>query len=129
MSLDQFIEYLNDDELLEVTPESLRLRRRVLDTRVRGRNAAGTSAPMKPWAPEVSPLSCPVRLITADHVQNEDDQAVVLDRVKDPPIADANPIQVVELLPYQLLAAARSGLEREGPNSPVNSTEKMTVLS
>jgi len=38
MSLDQFIEYLNDDELLEVTPESLRLRRRVLDTRVRGRS-------------------------------------------------------------------------------------------
>ena len=62
MSLDQFIEYLNDDELLEVTPESLRLRRRVLDTRVRGRNAAGTSAPGKLSAPEVPALSFLMRL-------------------------------------------------------------------
>jgi GTP-binding protein len=37
MSLDQCIEYLNDDELLEVTPESLRIRKRVLDTHTRGR--------------------------------------------------------------------------------------------
>jgi GTP-binding protein len=37
MSLDQCIEYLNDDELLEVTPESLRIRKRILDTHLRGR--------------------------------------------------------------------------------------------
>ena len=32
MSLDECIEYLSDDELLEVTPDSLRIRKRVLDT-------------------------------------------------------------------------------------------------
>ena len=37
MSLDQCIEYLNDDELLEVTPQSLRLRKRILDSHKRGR--------------------------------------------------------------------------------------------
>jgi GTP-binding protein len=37
MSLDQCIEYLNDDELLEVTPLSLRIRKRTLDTNKRGR--------------------------------------------------------------------------------------------
>jgi GTP-binding protein len=37
MSLDQCIEYLRDDELLEVTPESLRIRKRLLDSRTRGR--------------------------------------------------------------------------------------------
>ncbi len=37
MSLDECIEYLNEDEFLEVTPESLRIRKRILDqhTRVR----------------------------------------------------------------------------------------------
>jgi GTP-binding protein len=37
MSLDQCIEYLRDDELLDVTPESLRIRKRLLDSRTRGR--------------------------------------------------------------------------------------------
>ena len=37
MSLDECIEYLADDELLEVTPESLRLRKRILDPKERGR--------------------------------------------------------------------------------------------
>jgi GTP-binding protein len=37
MSLDRYIEYLNDDELLEVTPESLRIRKSVLDRHERGR--------------------------------------------------------------------------------------------
>jgi GTP-binding protein len=37
MSLDECIEYLGDDELLEVTPESLRLRKRILDQKQRGR--------------------------------------------------------------------------------------------
>jgi GTP-binding protein len=39
MSLDKCIEYLADDELLEVTPESLRIRKRILDRRERGRQA------------------------------------------------------------------------------------------
>jgi len=38
MSLDQCIEYLNDDELLEVTPDSLRIRKRILDSHKRGRD-------------------------------------------------------------------------------------------
>ncbi len=37
MSLDQAIEYLGDDELLEVTPKSLRIRKRILDSNLRGR--------------------------------------------------------------------------------------------
>jgi GTP-binding protein len=37
LSLDQCIEYLRDDELLEVTPVNLRLRKRILDSRTRGR--------------------------------------------------------------------------------------------
>jgi GTP-binding protein len=37
MSLDECIEYLADDELLEVTPESLRIRKRLLDHNIRGR--------------------------------------------------------------------------------------------
>ena len=31
MSLEQCLEYLSDDELLEVTPKSLRIRKRILD--------------------------------------------------------------------------------------------------
>lgn len=37
MSLDQYIEYLADDELLEVTPKNLRIRKRVLDHNIRNR--------------------------------------------------------------------------------------------
>jgi GTP-binding protein len=37
MSLDEAIEYLGDDELLEVTPVSYRIRKRVLETHERGR--------------------------------------------------------------------------------------------
>jgi GTP-binding protein len=37
MSLDEAMEYLADDELLEVTPKSYRLRKRILDTRDRGK--------------------------------------------------------------------------------------------
>ena len=43
MALDQFMDYINDDELLEVTPESLRIRKRILDYKERkraGRDAA-----------------------------------------------------------------------------------------
>jgi GTP-binding protein len=37
MSLDEAVEYLSDDELLEVTPESYRIRKRVLSTDERGK--------------------------------------------------------------------------------------------
>ena len=37
MSLDESIEYLADDELLEVTPESFRIRKRILDSEERGK--------------------------------------------------------------------------------------------
>jgi GTP-binding protein len=37
MSLDEAIEYLADDELLEVTPESYRIRKRILGTDERGK--------------------------------------------------------------------------------------------
>jgi len=39
MSLDEAIEYLADDELLEVTPKNLRIRKRVLDKNQRAREA------------------------------------------------------------------------------------------
>jgi GTP-binding protein len=38
MSLDEAIEYLSDDELLEVTPENYRIRKRILNTGDRGKN-------------------------------------------------------------------------------------------
>ena len=37
MSLDEAVEYLADDELLEVTPESFRIRKRILNTEDRGK--------------------------------------------------------------------------------------------
>jgi GTP-binding protein len=37
MSLDEAIEYLSDDELLEVTPEAYRIRKRILNTDERGK--------------------------------------------------------------------------------------------
>ena len=39
MSLEECLEYLGDDELLEVTPESLRLRKRVLEPNMRKKEA------------------------------------------------------------------------------------------
>jgi GTP-binding protein len=38
MSLDECMEFLADDELLEVTPKSLRIRKRILNTEDRGKN-------------------------------------------------------------------------------------------
>ncbi len=38
MSLDEAIEYLSDDELLEITPLSYRIRKRILATDERGKN-------------------------------------------------------------------------------------------
>ena len=64
-----------------------------------------------------------------DYVQNKDDQAVILDRVKDSPIADADPNSVVEPPTCPLLTAARSGLKSQPPNSPVHSIENLTILS
>jgi len=37
MSLDECIEYLGEDELLEVTPKSIRIRKRILNTEERGK--------------------------------------------------------------------------------------------
>jgi GTP-binding protein len=37
MSIDEAIEYLADDELLEVTPQSYRIRKRILNTDDRGK--------------------------------------------------------------------------------------------
>jgi GTP-binding protein len=37
MSLDESIEYLSEDELLEVTPKNIRIRKRILDTEARGK--------------------------------------------------------------------------------------------
>ena len=37
MSLDEAIEYLSEDELLEVTPMNWRIRKRILDTEERGK--------------------------------------------------------------------------------------------
>jgi len=37
MSLDEAIEYLGDEDLLEVTPVSFRIRKRILDTHERGK--------------------------------------------------------------------------------------------
>jgi GTP-binding protein len=39
MSLDEAIEQLAEDELLEVTPKSLRIRKKILDMHTRGREA------------------------------------------------------------------------------------------
>jgi GTP-binding protein len=41
MSLDEAIEYLADDELLEVTPHSYRIRKRILNTEERGKHTKG----------------------------------------------------------------------------------------
>jgi GTP-binding protein len=41
LSLDECIEYIADDELLEVTPRALRLRKRILSTELRRKAAAG----------------------------------------------------------------------------------------
>jgi len=39
MSLDEAVEYLADDELLEVTPQSYRIRKRILNTDDRGKQS------------------------------------------------------------------------------------------
>ena len=47
MSLDECIEYLSEDELLEVTPQSLRVRKRILDMNLRYRDAKKTKEMME----------------------------------------------------------------------------------
>jgi len=44
MSLDKALEFLADDELLEVTPQNLRLRKRFLDPNERARRAKASNA-------------------------------------------------------------------------------------
>ena len=38
-NLEQAIEYINDDELVEVTPKNIRLRKKILDSKMRERAA------------------------------------------------------------------------------------------
>jgi len=40
LSLEQCLEFINDDELLEVTPDSLRLRKRILNRELRAKDEA-----------------------------------------------------------------------------------------
>ena len=47
MSLDESIEYLAEDELLEVTPESYRIRKRILDTEERGKQSKRAKEALK----------------------------------------------------------------------------------
>ena len=37
MSLDESIEYLSEDELLEITPQNIRIRKRILNSDDRGK--------------------------------------------------------------------------------------------
>ena len=39
MSLEKAIEFIQDDELVEVTPKNIRLRKKILDTKTREREA------------------------------------------------------------------------------------------
>ena len=43
MSLEQAIEFIQDDELVEVTPKNIRLRKKILDTKTREREARRNS--------------------------------------------------------------------------------------
>ena len=43
MSLEKAIEFIQDDELVEVTPKSIRLRKKILDTKERERAARNSS--------------------------------------------------------------------------------------
>ena len=37
LSLEQALEYINEDEMVEVTPQNIRLRKTILDKTIRGR--------------------------------------------------------------------------------------------
>ena len=39
LTLEESLEFLNEDELLEITPESIRLRKRILETNAREKAA------------------------------------------------------------------------------------------
>ena len=43
MSLDRSIEYIGADELVEVTPKNIRMRKKILDTNLRRRNEKRTA--------------------------------------------------------------------------------------
>ena len=48
MALDQYLDYINEDELLEVTPKSLRMRKQLLDSNARKRAAREDGFPPGP---------------------------------------------------------------------------------
>jgi GTP-binding protein len=43
MSLEQHLEFVADDELIEVTPKSIRLRKKILDSEMRAKQRARKS--------------------------------------------------------------------------------------
>ena len=47
MSLEECLEFIADDELLEVTPENIRLRKQILDTPTRKKAQAAKRAALK----------------------------------------------------------------------------------
>jgi GTP-binding protein len=47
LSLDEAIEYIGEDELLEITPQSLRIRKRILDSRTREKEIKRTKEALK----------------------------------------------------------------------------------
>jgi GTP-binding protein len=50
MSLDEAIEFLADDELLEVTPLNYRIRKRILSTNLRGKARKQKEIPVGAFA-------------------------------------------------------------------------------
>ena len=50
MSLDEAIEFLADDELLEVTPQNYRIRKRILSTNMRGKARKQKDDPVEVYA-------------------------------------------------------------------------------
>ncbi len=46
MSLEQMVEFINDDELVEVTPKSLRLRKKLLSANDRKKASRGSEVVM-----------------------------------------------------------------------------------
>ena len=57
-------------------------------------------------------LDSTVGLISPHDLKNEDDQAVILNGIQDPPVAHTDPEQVVEPVAHQLLATSRPGFSR-----------------
>ncbi|HLC04561.1 MAG TPA: hypothetical protein VJK02_16115 [Anaerolineales bacterium] len=80
----------------------------------RGKAILVESRPPPRWSGrEATELSASVGLVSADDIEDQDHQAIVLDRVEDPPVAHSDAVKVFELLADQLLAPAWSGFGGE----------------